>query len=920
MQAYTKILPVETWASRPAGSPKRAGLGATLATVLCVFAAWPTTASGAMGPPAGPTTPPFTQCPAVSADTSCQFLVDVVGSGSTQTPVVIQDPSQPFYDSNDDALVAVQNDSGQPLASLHIGVEGSGDNDFGFDGDGLCAPPTPPVPAGCPFGGSLEDPFDYAGPGMEFEGGTAALSDADAGTVDFTPALQPGQYTYFSLEAEPNVPLVAGNVNDLVTTTLSDAGGNTSDMYGALQEAEPTEVTDTATIAGANASSADGTATYRVYSDPACTQLVATAGTGLPVDEGTATPSNPVGPGLPNNSVYYWQVSYSGDASNSPSVSPCGSETMIFGSPPARAQSGVSASFTGNGQTATALTVPAGASATAGAQITGAGGAAATGSVTYTLYSDNQCTQQAASAGTVAVVNGSAAPSAPLALADGTYYLVVSYSGDAHHASLTSGCGVATLTVGGSAQAQECNELASLDPGFATAEKSVVPLPSLSSDTLAVSLSAGVSLGSVGICDNALSGLVPGLGGGGLGLTANYSLTGGSTSKKFTYSFVPLGWHIPAGTGAPDATPPPPAIEWPQAIEFGGEVHPSLSFTYTPGEALTPSLDLIEVPIAQTSVTLLALGSPFLQASVGPELSFGLSFDKKELAEQENEDVAEGESPETAAQEISDELGSDVEGGLENEVGAIDPDAPDMAALETDSTDAASTVAGDADATLPGDPETGVDDTAISGGGDAALDGGADAAGGDELLDVLIDLAFAAEAHRPPPPSLVATSGQLLAQRLLPARPLARLSRRALHRTGFPRGRVPALVRDRLALSVPAKVRPLVASSTRLLPGHRISILATRLGRGRRHDALIVLQGPGYRATRLVRVVRGAANATIALPRSLARGTWTISVQDLSEVHLSPSRTLAGYALVRFGVFSVSGHGRGHRHGSRRRS
>jgi hypothetical protein len=893
---------------------KRAGLAGAraaafcaLAAAFCALAAWPAMASGAIGPPAGPTTPPFTQCPAVSADTSCQFLIDVVGSGATQTPVVIQDPSQPFYDSSDDALVAVQNDSQQPLGSLHIGVEGTDDNDFGFDGDGLCAPPTPPVPAGCPFGGSLEDPFDYAGPGMEFEGGSA-IADVDAGTVDFTPALQPGQYTYFSLEAQPSVPLVAGNVDDLVTTTLSDAGGNTSDTYGALQEAEPTEVSDTATIEGVNASSADGTVTYRVYADPTCTQLVATAGADLPVDEGNATPSSPVGPELPNNAVYYWQASYSGDVSNSPSVSPCGSETMVFGSPPARAQSGVSASFTGDGQTATALTIPAGASATAGAQITSAAGApAATGSVTYTLYSDSQCTQQAAGGGTVAVVGDSAAPSPPLALANGTYYLVVSYSGDAHHASLTSGCGVATLTVGGSLQPQECSALASLDPGFAAAEakQPVISLPSLSSDTLEVSLSAGISLGSVGICDNALSGLTSNLGSGGLALTAHYSLASAGASKKFTYSFVPLGWHIPAGTGAPDATPPPPAIEWPQASEFGGQVHPSLSFTYTPGEALKPSLDLIEVPIAQTSVTLLALGSPFLQASVGPELSFGLSFDKHALAEQEDEDVAEGESPQAAAQEISDELGSDVEGGLESEVGAIDPDAPDVAALATDSSDAASTVADSADATLPGDAATGVGDSAISGAADASLDAGADAVGGGDFLEVLVDLAIFAEAHKPPPPGMVATSGQLLPQRLLPARPLARLSRRALRRAGFPRGLVPALVHSRLTLSVPAKVRPLVVSSTGLRPGRRISILATRLGRGHRHDALFVLQGPDYRATRLVRVVRGAADVTITLPRSLAPGTWTISAQDLSEVHLTPAHTLAGSALVQFGVFTV---------------
>ena len=314
-----------------------ARLVAALVVVLGTFGGWAVSASAAIGP-AGPTTPPFTQCPAVSADTSCQFLINVVGSGSTQTPEVLQDASQPFYDSVDDALVAVQNDSQQPLTSLQIGVDGSGDNDFGFDGDGLCVPPSPPVPAGCPFGGSLEDPFDYEGPGMEFLGGTAALLDNEEGTVEFTPALQPGQYTYFSLEAQPDVPLVAGNVDDLLTTTLSDAFDDTSGEYGVLQEAEPTEVTDRATLEGAYASNAEGTITYQVYSDAACTQQVATAGVDLPVQEGIVPESTPIGLELPTNHAYYWQATYSGDSSNSPATSPCGSETMIFGSPPARAQ------------------------------------------------------------------------------------------------------------------------------------------------------------------------------------------------------------------------------------------------------------------------------------------------------------------------------------------------------------------------------------------------------------------------------------------------------------------------------------------------------------------------------------------------------------------------------------------------------
>ncbi len=77
-----------------------------------------------------------------------------------------------------------------------------GADSFGFDGDGLCNPPTGPSPESCPFGppGINESPFDYYGPDTEL---TVDAETTDSGTVVFPTALQPGQYTYFSLEANP---------------------------------------------------------------------------------------------------------------------------------------------------------------------------------------------------------------------------------------------------------------------------------------------------------------------------------------------------------------------------------------------------------------------------------------------------------------------------------------------------------------------------------------------------------------------------------------------------------------------------------------------------------------------------------------------------------------------------------------------
>ena len=61
--------------------------------------------------------------------------------------------------------------------------------------------------------------------------------------------------------------------------------------------------------------------TYTVYSDSACTTSAGSGGT-VKVTGGTVPPSNAVT--LPKG-IYYWQARYSGDTTNFPSTSACGS-------------------------------------------------------------------------------------------------------------------------------------------------------------------------------------------------------------------------------------------------------------------------------------------------------------------------------------------------------------------------------------------------------------------------------------------------------------------------------------------------------------------------------------------------------------------------------------------------------------------
>jgi hypothetical protein len=164
----------------------------------------------------------FSQCPPVDENGGCQFLITVSNSGET----VVQDPNEGPYEGSDDSLIGVLNNSSSPIYELPLSVPNS--DLFGFDGDGICNPGSPPFPSGCvptsqtPAGEACDGgpdegcafptptatnapPAGYVPTG--YEGPTSWFSnispDTSSGVVDFSPPLQPGQSTYFSLEEPP---------------------------------------------------------------------------------------------------------------------------------------------------------------------------------------------------------------------------------------------------------------------------------------------------------------------------------------------------------------------------------------------------------------------------------------------------------------------------------------------------------------------------------------------------------------------------------------------------------------------------------------------------------------------------------------------------------------------------------------------
>ena len=230
----------------------------------------------------------------------------------------------------------------------------------------------------------------------------------------------------------------------LTATSTSLSGGG--DSGASISVPESTAVTDTATLLGANASTATGTVTYSVYSDSGCTMPVSLGAAESITTPGTLPASSAVALSTPG--TYYWQASYSGDSANAASMSACGSEVETVTSPTATT---TLTSLSGGGQSGASISVPESTAVSDTATLSGTSASAATGTVTYSVYSDSGCTT-AVSTGTAQSITtpGTLPASSPVALSTpGTYYWQASYSGDSANAASMSTCGSEVETVTG---------------------------------------------------------------------------------------------------------------------------------------------------------------------------------------------------------------------------------------------------------------------------------------------------------------------------------------------------------------------------------------------------------------------------------------------------------------------------------------
>jgi hypothetical protein len=159
------------------------------------------------------------QCPAAGNDTGCGAVITITNGHSALTAT-----GQGPYDGSDDTLIGVVNNSSVPISSIQLT---SGNNIFGFDGDGVNGY------LGIP--NNAKDTTGYGGPNAYF---TNINSSGTVGTVNFiTPIAPNGGTGYFSLEnaltsgsackaaLDNAVPKPAGGTAE-ITTTFTPQGGN----------------------------------------------------------------------------------------------------------------------------------------------------------------------------------------------------------------------------------------------------------------------------------------------------------------------------------------------------------------------------------------------------------------------------------------------------------------------------------------------------------------------------------------------------------------------------------------------------------------------------------------------------------------------------------------------------------------------
>jgi Putative Ig domain len=252
---------------------------------------------------------------------------------------------------------------------------------------------------------------------------------AATGVISGTPAVSGASTFTAQVSDGENPPAIVSATFSLVSGVPTEAISTTPGAGGPLGS---TTVTDTATLTGG--SSPTGTITFNLYgpSDTAdCSGTPADTETAAVSGNGTAT--TPTGYTPATTGTYWWTASYSGDSGNNAVSTTCGDEQVVIG----QATPAIGVNGGGGG--------PIGASVNASATLTG--GFSPTGTITFTLYSQPDCTNPLATSPQGVNGDGNYTSVSFTPLAVGQYYWVAAYSGDSSNLAVASGCNDAQVPI-----------------------------------------------------------------------------------------------------------------------------------------------------------------------------------------------------------------------------------------------------------------------------------------------------------------------------------------------------------------------------------------------------------------------------------------------------------------------------------------
>ncbi len=276
--------------------------------------------------------------------------------------------------------------------------------------------------------------------GASLPAGTVSLEDGVADPSNAFGPLPAGSYSYLAAyngDANYNAstaacePLTIGKANTSAVTAIHHGNSHTT---GVTTVPLGSTVHDQATVTGTRFGTPTGTVTFTWFTSAGdCTGASLPAGT-VSLEDGVADPSTSFGPLAAGS--YSFQATYNGDANYDASTAVCEPLTVNMA-----ASSTLTEIHRGDNHTTGVTSVPLGSTVHDSATVTGTAFGDPTGDVTFTWFTNGDCSGTGVSAGTIGLVGGVAHPSTAFGpLAAGADSFRATYAGDANYAPSTGAC------------------------------------------------------------------------------------------------------------------------------------------------------------------------------------------------------------------------------------------------------------------------------------------------------------------------------------------------------------------------------------------------------------------------------------------------------------------------------------------------